>query len=441
MSLHDVHVPTREELLRFTERRVPAAYKTASLALAAIGAIVFIAGLFLAPDRAWRAFHWNWLFFANLSSAGVMFVAVQRIATARWSRPVVRFLEGYAAFLPVAFVFLAIELLASGHHLCPWTHERPPVAEKVFFMNHTFVTVRSLIMFGVLTVMGVWYVYTSLRLDVGGSPEGGASWARGLRERMRRGFGEERRELHSTHSLQGKIAVVMAILFGYFWCLLAWDLSMSLDLHFQSTLYGWWFFMTGWVGALASWSLLTMAWRKRLNAYDLITENHFHDLGKLCFAFTAFWGYLTFAQYLIIWYGNMGEETHFFRLRLVAPWQWVTFSVAILVFVMPFFGLMSRAAKVFLPTFVLFALCTVLGTWLQRYLEVYPSLYGVAPSLPFGLWELGVTALYLGSWALCYIAFMDAFPKTRVTLLTSPFRDEVQVPVDPKTMEPLPAHE
>ena len=143
MSLHDVHVPTREELLRFTERRVPAAYKTASLALAAIGAIVFIAGLFLAPDRAWRAFHWNWLFFANLSSAGVMFVAVQRIATARWSRPVVRFLEGYAAFLPVAFVFLAIELLASGHHLWPWTHERPPVAEKVFFMNHTFVTVRQ----------------------------------------------------------------------------------------------------------------------------------------------------------------------------------------------------------------------------------------------------------------------------------------------------------
>jgi hypothetical protein len=308
-------------------------------------------------------------------------------------------------------------------------------------MNHTFVTVRSLFMFGVLSTLGVWYVYTCVRLDVGGSPEGGAKWARGIRERMRRGFRDERREIHSTHSLQGKIAVVMAILFGYFWCLLAWDLSMSLDMHWQSTLYGWWFFMTGWVGALASWSLLTMAWRKHLNAYDLITESHFHDLGKLCFAFTAFWGYLTFAQYLIMWYGNMAEETHFFRLRFIAPWQPVTTAVVFLVFILPFFGLMSRAAKVFLPTFVLFASCTVLGTWLQRYTEVYPSLFGVAPSLPFGVWELGVTALYLGSWGLCYIAFMNAFPRTRVTLLTSPYRDEVQVPVDPETMEPLPAHE
>ena len=183
-----------------------------------------------------------------------------------------------------------------------------------------------------------------------------------------------------------------------------------------------------------------MAWRRHLNAYDLITENHFHDLGKLCFAFTAFWGYLTFAQYLIMWYGNMAEETHFFRLRLIQPWRWVTFSAVVLVFA-PFFGLMARAAKVYLPTFVLFAVCTVVGTWLQRYVEVYPSLYGVAPGLPFGLWELGVTALYFGVWGLSYIAFMDAFPKTRVTLLTSPYRDEVQVPVDAKTMEPLPAHE
>ena len=56
----------------------------------------------------------------------------------------------------------------------------------------------------------------------------------------------------------------------------------------------------------------------------MITEAHFHDIGKLCFAFTAFWGYLTFGQYLVIWYGNMAEETFFMRLRLIAPWKWVT---------------------------------------------------------------------------------------------------------------------
>ena len=441
MSTHDAHLPTRDEILRASDRALPKIAGTASLVLTVIGVVVFVAGLFLAPDRVWRAFHHNWLFFASMSTAGVMFVAVQRIATARWSRTIIRLLEGYVAFLPVAFVFLALSLFAGKNHIFPWTQTRPPVAEKVFYLDHGFLAARDLVLFGLLCVLQLWYIYTSVRLDVGIVPEGGAGWARSLRDRMRRGYQEERRELHSTHSIQGKLAVIMAVCFGYFWSVLSFDLSMALDMHFQSTLYGWWFFMTGWLAALMSFSLLVMWWRKHLNAYDLITEAHFHDLGKLCFAFTAFWGYLTFAQYLIMWFGNMGEETHFWRLRLIAPWKWMTFSVFILVFVLPFFGLMSRAAKVFLPTFILFAVCSLVGTWFQRYGEVYPSLYGVIPHFPFGLWEIGVFALYLGSFGLCYFAFMDAFPRMRVFMLTSPYRDEVQVPVDPKTMEPLPAHE
>jgi hypothetical protein len=88
-----------------------------------------------------------------------------------------------------------------------------------------------------------------------------------------------------------------------------------------------------------------------------------------------------------------------------------------------------------------FALCSVVGLWFHRYSEVYPSIYGVITGLPMGIWEIGVTAGVLGVWGLSYIAFMDAFPRMRVTLITSPFRDEVQVPVNPKTMDPLPAHE
>ena len=76
-------------------------------------------------------------------------------------------------------------------------------------------------------------------------------------------------------------------------------------------------------------SWLLRAWRNHLGVHDLVTESHFHDVGKLCFAFTAFWGYLSFSQYLVIWYGNMPEETHFFRLRLMQPWFWVTTAVAV----------------------------------------------------------------------------------------------------------------
>jgi hypothetical protein len=143
----------------------------------------------------------------------------------------------------------------------------------------------------------------------------------------------------------------------------------------------------------------------------------------------------------VIWYGNLGEETFFMHLRLSPPWTWVTVGSVILVFFAPFFGLLSRAAKVYRPTLALFALSSLVGMWLMRYIEVYPSAYGVVPSLPFGIWEIGVALLYLGAWGWCYIAFMDAFPRIRVTLSTSPYRDEVQVPVNPETMEPLPAHE
>jgi hypothetical protein len=440
MSGHDAHAPSREEVLVGIDRPTPPILRTIALVLAVIGVVVFVIGLFLDPDRVWHSLLVNWLYFTSISSAGVMFVAVQRITTARWSRPIIRFLEGYVAFLPVAFVLLLI-LLVGRHHIFWWSNHVPDIPEKRIWLNPPFFFSRVIVTYLIITLLSVWYIYLSVRLDVGILAESGAKWARGIRERMRKGFKDERRELHSTHSSQGKIAVFLGFAFAFGWILLAWDLSMSLDPHFQSTMYGWWFFMGAWVAALASWTLLVMAWRRYLERYDLIQDKHFHDLGKLCFAFTAFWGYLTFGQYLVIWYGNLGEETHWMRLRLIEGWRIPTLITVALMFVLPFFGLLSRAAKVFLPTMVLFAASTVIGLWFHRYLEVYPSIYGVLDNIPLGIWELGVTLGMLGMWGFCYLSFMDAFPRMRVLLMTSPYRDEVQVPVDPRTMEPLPAHE
>ncbi len=439
MSHEHIHVPTREEILAGTSKPLPKSLKTISIVLAVVGLAVFLIGAFMGVDRVWQAMLVNWLYFTTISSAGVMFVAVQRITTARWSRSVIRLLEGYVAFLPVAFILLVVILLGRNH-IFPWTHMHLEIPEKRIYLNPAFLIPRSLIAFGIILGLSVWYIYTTVRLDVGLVPEAGAAWAKGLRERMRRGFKDERREIHSSHSLQGRLAVFLGFAFAFGWIVLAWDLSMSIDPHFQSTMYGWWVFMSGWVAALASFTVLAIAWRRYLGAYDLITEKHFHDLGKLCFAFTAFWGYITFGQYLVIWYGNLGEETHWARLRLIHPWLPLTLFTVTLMFG-PFFGLMSRAAKVYLPTMALFAMFTVVGLWFHRYLEIYPSIYFKSTDIPLGLWEIGVTLGFLGIWGFCYTSFMDAFPRMRVVLMTSPYRDEVQVPVNAKTMEPLPAHE
>jgi len=286
MSHEHIHVPTRDEILAGTSRPLPRSLYTISIVLALVGVAVFIGGALMGVDRVWRSLLVNWLYFASVSSAGVMFVAVQRITTARWSRSVIRLLEGYVAFLPVAFVLLVL-IFVGKNHIFPWATEPLHIPEKVTYLNPWFLIPRGLIIFGAITALSVWYIYTSVRLDVGHSPEAGAGWAKGLRERMRRGFQDERREIHSTHSRQGYMAVALAFVWAFGWIVLSWDLSMSLDLHFQSTMYGWWVFMGAWVGALASFTLLTLAWRRYLDRYDMITEKHFHDLGKLCFAFTA----------------------------------------------------------------------------------------------------------------------------------------------------------
>jgi hypothetical protein len=438
---HHSHTPSREELLDIIGKPGPARLRTVSLALAAVGFLVFIVGAAMGEDRAWQAFHVNWLFFTIPASAAVVFTAIQRITTARWSRPVIRLMEGFVAWLPIAFVLLLVTVFFGRGHIFPWTSEHIAIPEKALWLSPGFWMARVIGVFGLITALSVWYIRTSVRLDVGLLPEWGAKWARGIREGMRRGFGEERREMHSTHSLQGKLAVFLALLFGFGWSMLAWDLSMSMDFHFQSTMFGWQVFMGGFLVNLMIFSLIVRAWRKYLDAHDVITDTHLHDIGKLCFAFTAFWGYLTFSQYLVIWYGNMGEETHYLRLRLVAPWVTLAVPVAFLVFVLPFLGLMGKFPKVFTPTMAFFAFSSMIGIWLHRYLEIYPNAHLTATTLPLGIWELGTTVGFLGLWGFAYLSFMEAFPRMRVVLMTSPYRDELQVPVDPRTMEPLPAHE
>ena len=435
------HVATRAELTPMASKPAVELARTVALALAVVGFAAFAYGAATGQHRAWQAFQVNWMFFTTIASAAVAFAAVQRIVTARWSRSVVRFFEGFVAWMPIALVLLLVTMLGGLDHIYPWATTPPHTHEKALWLAKSFLIPRDLVIFAGLTLLSLWFVYNSVRLDVAILPESGLAWAKGLRARMRAGFGDERRELHTQHSLQGKIAVALVILFAFGWVALSWDLSMSADVHFQSTMYGWQIFMGGWVAMLCMMALLFRVWRNHLGMQEVIGEQQFHDIGKLCFAFTAFWGYITFAQYLVIWYGNVPEETHFFNLRLTDPWKSLTLSYVVLMFILPFFGLMGRYPKIFTPTMTIFGLSSIVGLWIHRYTELYPSIYGEISNLPFGLWEIAITAGFLGLFAWSYLGFMDAFPKVRVFMMTTPCRDEVQVPVDAETMEPLPAHE
>src|SRR5690606_32902829 len=114
---------------------IPKLITTVCAVLAVVGLLTFVAGLFVSPERAWYSLHFNWLFFASVSSAAVAFVAVQRITTARWSRPVVRFLEGYVAFMPVALLILLVIVTVGQDTVFTWAGRELPTAheKQVYF--------------------------------------------------------------------------------------------------------------------------------------------------------------------------------------------------------------------------------------------------------------------------------------------------------------------
>src|SRR6476661_9550660 len=154
-SHHDAHALSREEVLVGIDRPTPRILSTIALVLAAIGLIVFVIGLFIQPDRVWQALLVNWLYFTSISSAGVMFVAAQRITTARWSRPIVRFLEGYVAFIPVAFVLLLLIIFVGKHHIFWWSNHVPEIREKRIWLNPPFYFTRVVLTYLIVSALSI----------------------------------------------------------------------------------------------------------------------------------------------------------------------------------------------------------------------------------------------------------------------------------------------
>ena len=166
--------------------------------------------------------------------------------------------------------------------------------------------------------------------------------------------------------------------------IIAFDGIMALQPHWVSNLLGGWFFMGAWLCALMLQALMMLYARKAAGLAEFISPKQRHDLGKLCFGFTVFWTYLMWSQFLVIWYGNMPEETGFVFARLWGAWRPIGAAVGAGVFVIPFAGLIGVAPKKSPLTLALFATISLCSLWLERYLMVLPSITAEAGPV-FGL--------------------------------------------------------
>jgi hypothetical protein len=385
----------------------------------ALGVAGWIAGLLNDPARAWTALVWNWGLWSGIAIAGSVVSAAAHAAHGRWIRPVRRLAEGLTAFLPVSYL-LMLFLFFGLEHVYDWVLH--PVPAKEAWLDRSFFTIREAAGVAILYGFGLAFVYWSLRPDLGRFRERVDGWRRSLYHRLTSGWRGLDEEVERSHRVRDRLAPALIVLYALIWTMWAWDWIMSVDQHWISTLFGAWIFMTHFLAALGSLAIITCLVRPYRSFPGIIGVRTLHDIGKLVFAFTVFWTYLFFAQYLVIWYGRLPEETHFVEQRLWEAYQPVATIVFAAVYLVPFLGLLSVKSKRTPATLTGFALISLIGIWLLHFLLLTP---GVFPDfIAFGWIEATVAIGMFGLFGLCFLGFLRAFPAIAIA---------AGLPADPET--------
>jgi hypothetical protein len=210
--------------------------------------------------------------------------------------------------------------------------------------------------------------------------------------------------------VQRVLSPIIGILYAFVLSLLAFDLIMSLDPHWYSTLFGAYYFMSSFYTALAALYLLSPLSLQAPGLREYIHRHHLHDLGKLVFAFCLFTGYLFYVQFLVSWYGNLPEETRYITLRVrFTPGEPIAWIVLVLILITPFLGLLRRKSKMNPLAILIISGMILVGMWLERFILVAPSIWK-GEGLPLGLLEALISAGFFGVMALSLITFLQRVP-------------------------------
>ena len=400
---HDAHA----ELPYRRLEQAPAALRNAAIAFTVIGAIALAAAFMMDSERAIRAYYVNWIFFMSIAQGALLLSAVVSITKGLWSRPLRRVSLSFVAFMPIVFLMM-IPIFFGASHIWPWVHD--PIPGKDVWLNVPFLATRSIVGLGILVVLDIAFAYYALRPDIGLVRDQVPASLRGLYDRLSRNWRGQEAEEHRSFRKLLVLAPVICATYALIMGMIGWDFIMSLEPHWFSTLLGPFFFMGAFLGGLMMTAIIAMRYRDNFNMQDYITTTTLHDLGKLCFGFTIFWGYLFFGQFIVIWYGLLPIEQSFVIHRFSAPYVYIAYIVGLCIFAIPFFGLMGVAEKKNPKFFTLFASISVFGLWMERYLLTYPSMYLGATDLPFSWQEPGVFLLFAGILIATHIWFATRFP-------------------------------
>jgi hypothetical protein len=361
------------------------------IGLAVIGAVVAAAGAVVEPDRMWASWFLVGYYALGLGLAGLCFVAIHYTTGASWSAAIRRVPEALAGTLPFAAVLLAVVFIARPQ-LYPWTSSSsvegasPALAFKLAWLYRPFFLVRAAGYSFIWIVFAVMIRRASRRQD----DDGDQRWTRA----------------------NVRLSAAFLMVFGVTFTLASFDWVMSLEPLWYSTIFGVYNFAGLFLSGLAAIVIVAL-WLERAGPLqNVLTGEHLHDLGKLLFAFSVFWMYIWFSQYMLIWYTNIPEETSYFIRRTHGGWFVLFLANVVLNWLIPFAVLLRRDAKRRRQTLGLVAATVLVGRWLDVYLLIFPAVVGETPRI--GVWELGLTAGGLGAYGLALAWVLKGAPAVPV---------------------------
>jgi hypothetical protein len=372
------------------------AIKTAYAVCMFLGVILFALGLMKDPQRAWASFLTAYFYFVALGIGGLFFTSLQHAANAGWSVVIRRFSEAMASYIPYAAATTLV-LFFGMSHLYEWMNHDvvahdPILLGKASYLNTPFFIARLVIFFGAW----IWFfkamVGHSLQQDKDGN------------------------EKHSVKNYG--LAIAFILVFALSFSLFSVDTLMSLQPHWYSTIWGVYCFAGMFQASIAVLVIITGYMLRKGYARGWVTVEHLHDLSKYMKAFTIFYAYIGFSQFLLIWYANLPEETIFYLARSSGGWMAVTISLFIFKFMVPMLLLLPRAAKRSIAHSTLVACLILFMEYIDIHWMVFPNF---SETWQISWYEIGTFLMFLGLFMFAVTRFLS---KHNIVPIKDPRLDE-----------------
>ena len=325
--------------------------------------------------RPWSATFVAAFFFMMIALGVLVFYAIQFASQSGWSPVLYRIMEGITAYLLPGSIIVFLIIIFAGTHFYPWQNEELVAGDKILqekagYLNYTFFIIR-----GVIYLLG-WNLYRYFS--------------------RKHSLAQAEATNYDPYRKNFKASVFFLIFFLLTEATMSWDWFMSMTPHWYSTLFAWYIFASMFVSGITVIALVTIH-LKAQGLIPFVSDKHLHDLAKYMFAFSIFWTYLWFSQFMLIWYANIPEEVTYFIIR-IQEYPMLFFGMLILNFVFPILVLMNSDYKR-IPWFVVIAAVFILvGHYIDVFLLVMPSTVG--HNWYFGVPEIAAVLFFLGLFIL-----------------------------------------